>query len=96
MKYNGHKIEENSCSWCEWNRQGKHSMHCSHPNKITYIELDKPCSSCRRKPDKHKPSCGACIGRGLYTYPFVYDECDCGGWELKKYIKKELNHKTSI
>ena len=62
-------------------------MHCNHPNKIEYKELTEPCKYCGRINKNKVKGCGACIGRGGYTYPACgYDICYCGGWELKKYI----------
>lgn len=69
---------------CKWNKQGPNSMHCTHPNAIKFISLTKPCPFCRRKPNDHKRGCGECIGRGTYTYPTLYEDCDCGGYELER------------
>ena len=65
---------------CKWIKQGK-CVYCSHPNAIEYVELKAPCACCSRKPNENKNGCGACIGRGLYVYPFAYEQCDCGGYE---------------
>lgn len=58
-------------------------MHCVHPNAVHYIDIKQACSNCGRKPGEKKKGCGACIGRGQYCYPNVYDKCDCNGFEPK-------------
>ena len=66
---------------CKWRKQGESCVHCSHPKAVKYIKLKSNCKICGRKPNEEKNGCGACIGRGLYVYPFAYDDCDCGGYE---------------
>jgi hypothetical protein len=91
----------NKCFSCKWCIQTPNCMQCSHPNKITYLKLDKPCECGRKDPlnewleywdhlnqtDETKEfqprACGRCTGRGEYCYPFLYDNCDCGGFEYK-------------
>lgn len=57
-------------------------MQCSHPDKVDYQPITEPCT-CGRKPGGNNKGCGACIGRGQYCYPGIYDTCDCNGFENK-------------
>lgn len=66
---------------CKHAIQGEGSMVCNSPKKITYINLSVPCPTCKRKPNSKKGGCGNCIGRGLYIYPNMYEQCDCNGYE---------------
>lgn len=68
---------------CKWRKQGENCVHCSHPDAVMYYPLKKPCHNCGRKPKEETGGCGACIGRGMYVYPYSYDECDCEGYEPK-------------
>lgn len=70
-----------TCGGCKHLIQGPSCMRCDHPNKITYMNITDTCSNCGRKPNIKKGGCGACIGRGLYVYPVLYNTCDCGGFE---------------
>jgi len=78
---------DNLClnGYCKWAKQGD-TIFCSHPKAVNLIKLEKPCKVCGRKPNAIEPSCGACIGRGLYIYHTCYEDCDCGGYERKKNI----------
>jgi hypothetical protein len=66
------------CNTCRHNKQGKHSMHCHHKGAIKYKDIKNPCDNCGRKPNVKRKGCGKCIGRGIYTYHFTYNVCDCG------------------
>jgi hypothetical protein len=76
-------MEIGNCFECKHIKQGSEAMHCNHPGAIKYKDISEPCS-CGRKPESKKGGCGACIGRGNYCYPGIYDECDCNGFEKKK------------
>lgn len=67
------------CYDCKWNKQGPNCTHCSHPKAIKYKDID--CSHCGRKANEKYNGCGCCLGRGLYTYHFAYDECDIDKFE---------------
>ena len=71
-----------TCGYCKWNLQEDNCMHCHHPDRIEYKKIKKPCEYCGRKPKQESNGCGACTGRGLYTYPELYDQCDCKGFEI--------------
>lgn len=67
---------------CKHLKQGPNCMHCTSPKSIQLRQITEPCPNCGRKSDDRKgASCGACIGRGSYCYPFVYEDCDCEGYE---------------
>ena len=68
---------------CKWRKQGANCVHCYHPNAIEYKTLTKPCETCGRNPGVNKHGCGSCIGRGIYVYPYAYEQCDCNGYEPK-------------
>lgn len=77
-----------NCFDCKHIKQGKSCMHCAHQNAVHYmvIKVKEQCFKCGRQPGVNKGGCGACIGRGQYCYPNVYDECDCNGFEPKKAV----------
>lgn len=69
---------------CKHAVQGKFSMHCNSSKKITYIELYENCPTCNRTPSNKKGGCGNCVGRGLYIYPHMYEQCDCNDFTPNK------------
>lgn len=81
---NAKNTTANKCFQCKWVSQGSNCVHCANPNAVKYRELKNKCGVCGRNPKEEKGGCGACIGRGLYVYPFVYDNCDCGEYEQAK------------
>lgn len=78
-------IQKNNCWYCQWNKQGKGSMHCSHPKAIVYKEiLNDKCTHCGRLKGVEKGGCGVCIGRGSYTYHSIYNDCDINEFKARK------------
>lgn len=71
---------DGECTVCVFNKQGKTSMHCTHPSALGYKNIKGgKCPQCGRKNKSKKKGCGACIGRGHYTYwSGCYSECDIG------------------
>jgi len=89
-----------------------HGSICKHPNAVIYHKLKTKCECgrfdplwlwisiiwvCKKIGIFKGKSCGACMGRGDYIYPLIYDQCDCNGWlrdnkSIKKYIKNRIHH----
>lgn len=84
-------FEKNNCFGCKWLIQDVFCMHCNHKDRIIFQKLEKPCEYCGRKIHSKKGGCGACIGRGEYAHPNIYDQCDCGGYEEDKTVNPNLN-----
>ena len=74
---------------CRWREHSQMGVACSHPKKKSYKRLKEPCPICDRKPNQEHSGCGACFGRGVYVYPHIYEDCDCGGYEQQPLKKKK-------
>lgn len=72
-----------NCFQCAHLIQDATCMHCNHINAVRFLPIEEPCDNCGRKPGEEISGCGACIGRGAYCYPEIYDQCDCDGFENK-------------
>lgn len=71
------------CFDCKYNIQGDSCMHCAHNQSRKFVQLDKSCPNCGRKVSSPVGGCGACMGRGSYTYPGAYDDCDIDKFDPK-------------
>lgn len=82
---------KNDCYSCVCIKQGKNSMYCNHSEAVKWKELKGKCTCGRTNSKKHH-GCGKCVGRGIYCYPAMYSECDCGGFReaILRDFNKEL------